>query len=67
MSKLPLFAGAANDPNTVDLLSDSLDDEDLCAPCQLLLVVQLMNDYEQTFACLTPLLGNFEDIQQHEP
>jgi hypothetical protein len=29
MPKPPLFAGAANASNTVDLLSDSLDDEDL--------------------------------------
>ena len=31
MSKSPLFAGAASASNTVDLLSDSLDDEDLRA------------------------------------
>ena len=31
MSKSPLFAGAASASNTVDLLSDSSDDEDLRA------------------------------------
>jgi hypothetical protein len=29
--------------------------------------IDILNDYEHTFACLTPILGNFEDIQQHEP
>jgi hypothetical protein len=29
--------------------------------------IDILNNYEHTFACLTPILGNFEDIQQHEP
>ena len=29
--------------------------------------IDMLNGYEHTFACLTPIIGNFEDIHQHEP
>jgi hypothetical protein len=29
--------------------------------------IETLNEYEDTFVCLTPIIGNFEDIQQNEP
>jgi hypothetical protein len=29
--------------------------------------IEALNEYEDTFVCLTPIVGNFEDIQQNEP